>query len=249
MKNSKVIDIKYLAGLMDSDGNFNINRIDDGYVRFTVSVSSSENTDKDFNMLTYISETFKLGSTRTFTNNYGQVRTWTVASLSEQEQLLPLLIKHLVVKGTYAQYCLNIRRLYKGRKCPDEEWEVIKEELKRQRQTTKATVFKKHMTWAWFAGFVDGDGCLAAATKFSDVLKITNHINDIAAIKLIQHSIGGSIRPINKKPWLYNYQLTLGIRTKQQTIKILSKYLQHTKMKHKKYKAEQIIAKLSARRD
>lgn len=249
MKNSKVVDIKYLAGLMDSDGNFNINRIDDGYIRFTVSVASSENTDKDFNMLNYVSNTFNIGSTRIFSNSYGRVMEWKISSIGEQEQLLPILIKHLVVKGTYAQYCLDIRRKYKGRKCPDDEWEVIKEELKRQRQTTKAAVHKKHMTWGWFAGFVDGDGCLATANKFSDVLKITNHINDKTAIELIQHSIGGTINPIKKKPWLLTYQLTLGVRTRQQSLEILSKYLQHSKMKHKRYKAEQIIAKLTTRRD
>lgn len=249
MKNSRVVDIKYLAGLIDADGNFNINRIDDGYIRFTVSIASSENTDKDFNMLNNVSDTFKLGSTRIYENVHGRVMEWKVSSLSEQEQLLPILIKHLVIKGTYAQYCLDIRRKYKGRKCPDDEWQEIQKELKLQRQQSKAAIHKKHMTWGWFAGYVDGDGCLAEATKYSYRLSITAHQNDIEGIKLIQHSIGGNISPIKKKPWLYTYTLTLGVKTRQQTISILAKYLQHSKMKHKIYKAQQITAKLTTHRD
>ena len=234
---------------MDADGNFNINRTDDGYVRFTVSVTSSENTDTDFKMLRYISETFSLGSTRIHENIHGKLMTWKVASLSEQEQLLPILIRHLVIKGTYAQYCLNIRRKYKGKPCPLEDWEEIKKELQLQRQTTKAAVHKKHMTWAWFAGYVDGDGCLASPTKFSNRLSITAHENDVEGIKLIQHSIGGTIKPLPKKPWLYNYSFTIGVKSKQKSLAILKKYLTHSKMKHKIYKAEQFIAKLTTRRD
>lgn len=249
MKNSKVVDIKYLAGLIDADGNFNINRTDDGYIRFTVSVASSDNTDKDFNMLTYVKNTFQIGSTRVFTNAWGLVMEWKVSSLGEQEQLLPILIKHLVIKGTYANYCLNIRRKYKGKQCPLEEWNEIQKELKYQRQHTTSFVHKKHMTWAWFAGYVDGDGCLATANKFSEVLKITCHSQDKIGIELIQHSIGGTINTIKKKDWLLTYQLTLGVRTRQKSLEILRKYVFHTKLKHKKYKAEQIIAKLATRRD
>src|SRR5262249_41795673 len=168
---------KYLAGLCDADGslsfNFKRDKNRDGRYFFGLSfhLCAADAVDKE-GFVASLPERIGLGSIA----RYGarqQFVNWNVSKRSDIEMLLPRLIKHMVVKAQHWQWMLNYWRAhrgqpYNGRTVSEEERVALTATCKESRKTRVGPLKpKNHPTWAWLAGYLDGDGCYTYRKNFA----------------------------------------------------------------------------------
>jgi hypothetical protein len=156
--------VKYLAGLLDADGSLSFNFAEDDkrpgryFVRIRISLAGSSAVDP-FNFVENLPGITGMGTT----SRYGkdkQFITWTVIKRSDVEMLLPRLIKHMVIKAKHWQWLFDTwrERRSENKTCSKEEREKLVKDCKASRIDNIGPVKpKNHPTWAWLAGFLDGD--------------------------------------------------------------------------------------------
>jgi len=212
-----MISDKYLAGLIDSDGCFDlkVNKVKDTYY-----VSPRIRITQKF----YI----ELPMTHRVTKQ-GYFE-WCSTGIS----LINKIKKHLVLKKSQADWLSEID-LSGGK--TKEQIRSLKQSLKSLRY--KESVERNFPTRKWLAGYFDGDGCLTATlrkgrSKPNVAAMITVHKNDIASIKLIQKCFGGIIQ--EKTDTTYRWDLWLNQTNSE---KFLAYFHKH--MILKKYEAELVL--------
>jgi hypothetical protein len=242
--------IKYLSGLLDADGSlsfmFSPKKSDDNayYMGLTLNLSSSENVDRH-GFLESLPQLAGMGGVYVHTNKNGNSwRTWTVTKGSDLEKILPRLIKHMVIKGKHWQWLLETRREQKGVLFTKEEREPFKVASKKSRfENTGPVKPKKHPTWAWVAGYLDGDGHYSLARRNGKSPNINvgavAHENDIVALQFLQHAFGGYIYPHHGAPHVKRWRRNLGPRDASFATRFLSKVANHSRLK--RHKIDQIL--------
>ena len=170
-----MVSDKYLAGLIDADGCFDLRVSKVGevyYIRPRVRI-----TQKAFLPIPWRHRVTKAG--------YNE---WSIEGIS----VINRVKKYLVLKSGQAQW-LSQTDTSGGHTIS--ELRQIKAELKATRY--ESTV-KNFPTRKWLAGYFDGDGCLTAGLRTDRVkpyvaAMITVHQDDLTAIELIQKNFGGQI--------------------------------------------------------
>jgi hypothetical protein len=240
MKKFQENEIKYLAGLLDADGSlsFKFCKTSSGatYLYLILGLSASVNIDVH-NYLGTLAE--RVGSLSLITyekETYSDARSWRVQSRSDLDQLLPRLMKHMVIKAKHWQTLYETFTKLKGVDVTDQV-EELKQFSAESRDNTGPLKPKKHPTWAWVAGYLDGDGCYNFKKNAMHVGAIA-HVKDVCALQLLHKAFGGSLyepQKDNTQLWRHG----LGNSQKSFALMFLPNVVKHSRLK--KHKIEQMI--------
>lgn len=248
MKNFTETEIKYLAGLLDADGSlsFKFVKTSSGktYLYLILALSASEKIDKHGYIKSLGDRAGSVCKIVYDKETYTDANKWHVQSRSELNQLLPRLLKHMVIKAKHWSFLFECFIKFKGVDVSDMV-EALKEESVMSRKNVGPLKPKKHPTWAWVAGYLDGDGCYTLSNRAVHVGCIC-HKDDSVGIELLQKAFGGSIyepREDNSQLW----RRGLGKSHKDFAEKFLRKMVNHSHLK--KHKIEQMLNFHSGRND
>lgn len=242
--------IKYYCGVFDADGCCSFNFSKTGYIRLFLKIRAVNSIDRNFKMLKYFEKEFcglgkfNIDGKTSIDNLSG---TFGFTKRSDINMIVPRMLKHLVIKGKHCKRMFLIWRSLRGKQLTDVQIDRLKKFSKWSRQHNGPVKPKKHPTWAWLAGYIDGDGCLkyklrtdVQAKSPSISLSISAHEKDRQGIDLIQKAFKGYIHPEGRMPWILVYTRNLGVSDSSFTKKFLPKLLRYCKVKH--YRIEQILA-------
>lgn len=190
-------NIKYYAGLLDSDGSIVLQpyKTKDGYViRFLVCFSQKTDNDwilddlsKEFNQPLSRSERLDIRINKL--NRESKLNLFGNTAIRFLEQAT----KHLVIKKNIAEFALRFDK----KLCNQNELKILRDTLKSLRDDKELSV-KNFPSRQWLAGYVDGDGYIGSSYRPRDGnlefrCIITSHINDPQGIYLINRIFKGYI--------------------------------------------------------
>ena len=240
--------VKYLAGLLDADGCLSLDshRSYDDKVRVSLklSVVAADSIDRH-GFVKSLPKLTGMGQTH---RTYDKYTTWTVCHRADLESILPRIIKHMVIKARHWQWLLDFWRDWrsqeKGQKSMSEsEWQLLYEQYKQSRRTNIGPLKpKNHPTWAWLAGYLDGDGCYSFRTSKNNNMRlsVTAHISDASVLVFLQKSFGGTIKDNPNRPNVKVWWRGLGPSHAGFALRFLPRLVKHSYLK--KHKIEQMIS-------
>lgn len=247
----KETTVKYLAGLLDADGSLSFtfkrdpNREGHNFVGLMLSLASSDAVDVHGFIETLPILTGMGSVTRYGENN--QFKAWKTTRRADLEMLLPRIIKHMVIKARHWQWLLDSWRSMRSATCSDEERAAYSEQSKQSRRSNAGPVKpKKHPTWAWVAGYLDGDGCYSCRSHFAKTrgrvqwsmsVAAVAHENDMVSLRFLQHAFGGVIRPQGQSPGVFVWWRNLGPESRSFAERFLPHMAKHSKFKRHKIDA------------
>lgn len=244
MKESQV---KYLAGLLDADGclGFHFTKVEDKWrVYLRLTLVAAESVDKDGKFIKALPSETGMGRVQTteYGNGWSRRNDWVVSKWSDQNKLLPRIIKHMVVKGRHWQWMYEQAHSLRGQQITHREKELLVEASKESRKFSGPVKPKNHPTWAWIAGYLDGDGSFQNKynkKKKHQAMRVnaTSHKNDSVGLELLQKAFGGLI--YQPSPNIMRWQQNLGYANTSFAKKFLSKIVTHSRLK--KYKIERLL--------
>jgi hypothetical protein len=243
--------VKYLAGLMDADGSLSFSfkkydRAEDAFhLSLCLNLSSSLAIDGG-GFIDSLPEVTGMGGLYRYGDKQ-QFKTWKIGKRAHLEMLLPRLIKHMVIKGKHWQWLLNKWREQRGAQVSA----LMREELtassrKSRIENSGPLKPKNHPTWAWLAGYLDGDGWYRYSYQkppqnyWMIHVGAVAHLNDIGVLNFLQNAFGGFIREheraSNVRVWVRN----LGVRDASFALRFLPHLAKHSRLKRQKI--EQVIS-------
>lgn len=231
---------KYLAGLLDADGSLSFVH-NNGYLSLMFSCSMSESIDRNGELAKYLSSKVGKLHTRKREDTWAVQNEWVIYSRKEHELFLPHVIKHMVVKGNKWNFMLEKFRELKATKLTESEFNSLRETADSLHGPVK---HKNHPTWAWVAGYIDGDGWYLKRVRKNVEMHVgaVSHPAQQEGLQLLHKAFGGTLK--NDRGhirWIRN----LGPRDKKFALDFLSKMVQHSRLK--KWKIEQLISTYSQR--
>lgn len=237
-------EVKYLAGLIDADGSiafdFTSNR-----PYLTIRLTAADSIDRG-GYVKSIPKTTGYGTVcqKTKRNGWSTVTVWTLSRAKDLEMLVPRLVKHMVVKGKHLQRMYDKWQELRGKTLSDLEVEQLKTYCRVSRTDSGPLKPKKHPTWAWVAGYLDGDGSFIFKRPPSQnaprmLVQATAHENDVVALELLHKAFGGTLNNRGKVSHIWDWKHSLGKRNQAFAIRFLSKVVQHSRLK--KHKIEQLL--------
>jgi len=238
--------VKYLAGLLDADGSlsFESHRGYDDRVRISLKLHlvASDTIDTQ-GFVASLPALTGFGNVNRYNDRYVQ---WFVGHRADLEMLLPRLIKHMVVKAQHWQWLLDYWRGYRsqdrGQKSLSEvEWQALQAASRESRKKVGPIKPKNHPTWAWLAGFLDGDGCFSFRTSRNNNMRlsVSAHVIDLSVLEFLQTAFGGTIKPNSHKPNVMVWWRGLGPSHTSFVLRFLPQLVKHSRFK--KHKIEQMI--------
>lgn len=239
--------VKYLAGLLDADGSLSFsfkadpNRPGRHFVGLALKLSSSSAVDRhgfipSLPSLTGMGATMKDGRSEKFFS-------WNVCRRADLEMLLPRLIKHMVVKAKHWNWIFaQWRGLRSDAKTVSDE---MRDELKALSRTSRRENVgplkpKNHPTWAWLAGYLDGDGTYhfrRYSNQWHILVSAVAHINDIVVLEFLQKAFGGYIAEQGQSDDVKVWRRALGARNASFALAFLPHLAKHSRMKRHKINA------------
>lgn len=244
-------DIKYLAGLMDADGSmcFHFRKYNDRYnVSIKLVMQQSESIDRDGKFISWLSE---FGGFKQFIKvekegtKWRNANRWTVTSNEQLNMLIPRLTKHMVIKAKHWQDMLDKTNSIYGRSVTEKEMLALKEFAKTSRKNVGPLKHKKHPTWAWVAGYIDGDGCYYMRTRKKNwgiqkelIVQVVAHDDDIVSLDLLHKAFGGRFKKNDYENTWY-WARNLGNADASFAVMFLRKMVRHSRLK--KHKIETML--------
>lgn len=248
--------VKYLAGLLDADGSLSFhfaNKKESGQCNLglVIYLCASERIDKDgfVGSLPHLTG-FGHGSViepkgvvicNKPSRQSQRINAWQVTKRADLEMLLPRLIKHMVIKAKHWQWMLDVWRQKRGVQIPAEVKEALVAQSKESRRTNVGPIKpKNHPTWAWLAGYLDGDGSYIRSSKTKDgvtrwriAVSAVAHVNDRHVLDFLQQAFGGSIFEDQRSPALH-WRRMLGYQNRSFAEQFLPKVAKHSRFKRDK---------------
>jgi len=241
VKTFKENEIKYLAGLLDADGSlsFKFCKSTSGktFLYLILSISASVKIDVHNYMQTLADRAGSVIGIEYEKETYSDARCWRVQGRSDLDQLVPRLLKHMVIKAKHWQTLYNYYTELKGIDITDRV-EELKQLSQESRNNTGPLKPKVHPTWAWVAGYLDGDGCYNFKKNAMHVGVIA-HVKDVCALQFLYKAFGGSLyepQKDNTQLWRHG----VGPSQKSFALMFLRGVVKHSRLK--KHKIEQMIA-------
>jgi len=246
---------KYVAGLVDSDGcvSLKFKKMTTGmygvYIQF--ALSQSESNDEGHELLQALQKHYNVGKVylekdRTFSKS--EAARWVISG-KQAEVFLNVIHKHILVKYTHLDNLLWITKELAAFTVADVD--DIKEYVKCSRSSSKWKREPKHISKAWLAGFVDGDGHyrvrINRVRKFRDGSKVTaNELklflgtqeSDMFILRQLHKEYGGSLGKRADGFWMW--QLALGKNSRSTAVNLLTPLKKFTCIP-KKYSAIQKV--------
>lgn len=241
MKTFNETEIKYLAGLLDADGSlsFKFCKTPTGctYLYLVLALTASKKIDTKGYLYSLGERAGRCCEITYEKETYSDAVKWNVQSRRELNMLLPRLIKHMVVKATYWRWLFEKFVEFQGVDVTDLADE-LKEGAKRERTSSGPLHEKVHPTWAWVAGYIDGDGCYFSKNGKAVSVQVITHKDDLDGVRLLHKAFGGSIyepRSDNTVLW----RRGLGKSNADFAVPFLRKMVQHSHLK--KHKIEMML--------
>lgn len=243
MENMNESEVKYLAGLLDADGSlsFKISKSSSGktFVYLVLGLSGAKKIDRR----DYILSLTKYGGTALeYLNDAGNpANKWHVQDKTTLNKILPRLLKHMVIKAKHWDRMFAIYQEFSGKDVSDKV-DFLREFSIQSRKDTGPLKAKKHPTWAWIAGYLDGDGCYTFSKKGNkNTLHVgaITHIHDTVGLELLQKAFGGSIYQPQKDNTVL-WRRGLGKSQRAFAKHFLTKVLRHSRLKQ--HKIERMLA-------
>lgn len=205
---------KFVAGLFDSDGSVYY-RKDGDRRRLGCEITQSNNVDKDATLLTALRSFYDIGKIRYKKNVNAHV--WEMG-VKDTKKFYNLIGKHLIVKKSHFEHLLS----YYNNKHVDNIQELIDE----SRRVSCSMTHKKHISPAYLAGFICGDGYICASFKVKPNGRIRNQLKisilladmDREVLEAFQKDYGGKINI--RKNGNVNWDLPLGKNSYKSFLKI-----------------------------
>lgn len=240
--------VKYLAGLLDADGHmsFTANKgHTDGRVRIGLALKlvSADVIDRH-GFVPGLAKATGFGNSSKDSRGYN---VWHVANRSDLEMLLPRIVKHMVVKGQHWNWLLTVWRDLRSRDHGErsisrQDWDVLAQAMRESRKLRVGPLKPKSFpTWAWLAGYLDGDGCYSFRTSQNHNMRlsVTAHITDVSVLEFLRNSFGGTIKPHSRTENVKVWWRGLGPQNASFALRFLPKLVKHSRLK--KHKIEQMI--------
>lgn len=239
--------IKYLAGLLDADGSlsfaFKADRTRPGlsFVQLDLSLASSDAVDLNgfvdsFPTLTGMGTLQRYGRNKLY-------KRWTVSKRSDLEMLLPRLIKHMVIKARHWEWLLGRwRELRADSKTVTQEMResLTAASILSRKQNVGSLQPKNHPTWAWVAGYLDGDGTYhyrRHSDKWNIRVSAVAHIDDGCALDFLLKAFGGHIHGHSQSKNVKVWSRSLGYQNRSFALGFLPKVARHSRLKRHKIDA------------
>ena len=242
--------VKYLAGLLDADGSLTFafkedpNRSGLFFVGMALRLSSSIAVDHDGFVdllpgLTEMGGVYRSGKDRQFV-------TWLVSRHRDLEMLIPRLVKHMIIKGKHWDWLLRCWRDMRAdtKAVTMEERTALIESSKKSRQENVGPLKpKNHPTWAWVAGYLDGDGCYTYRRQKSGTLSwvmhvsAVAHVNDICVLEFLRNAFGGHIYGQGQSDGVKVWRRGLGYQNRSFALSFLPNMTKHSRLKRHKIEA------------
>lgn len=203
---------KYLAGYLDADGCMSITfRPYNGYYTpsLTFHFQQSLSVDPDGSLVKAIKEFYNIGAIN-YRDLVGQetssssVVVWTMGT-SDFLKLFSLVGKHLRIKGTHWENLIWLYNELKLFRLSETNIEELRDFSKCSRKNSKWLKHPKHLSYAWLAGYLDGDGhyrfrqrrkYFKREDKFCNSNELSIHlscdINDKHIVSKLVEDFGGS---------------------------------------------------------
>ena len=241
--------VKYLAGLLDADGSlsltFRLGRNTESryHPGLMMKLSASDAVDQR-GFVESLPALTGMGTVSRYGNS-NQFAVWSISRRADLEMLLPRLIKHMVIKARHWQWLLETWRETRGPLCSDAERARLTAASKRSRVERAGPMHpKNHPTWAWLAGYLDGDGWYIYRRDVEQNYWAMNvgavaHNNDIGVLQFLQKSFGGNIRNHGQSPNVSVWVRSLGVRDASFALRFLPNIAKHSRLK--RYKIDQMI--------
>lgn len=194
-----MIDAKYFAGFVDSDGSIlvHVQKRDNGRYGLYPKVQIGQLAFRDDN-LKEIAEQYDVSTY--MKNGFSTVELTGSKAIT----FLNLIKKHLVIKDDLCEYILSLPKEVRG-----DELKAIKSVIKTLRKKNQPS--KNFPSRKWMAGYIDGDGCFDCTVKSNGTLSarltIASAVDAQAGCVLIGKQFGGSYTVSGNS--LY-YQVSLG---------------------------------------
>lgn len=245
---------KYLAGLFDADGSVNFafmeNKKDTGIYRCSLraEISASSAIDRH-GFISSLPE--KTGFGATYTREYKSAHSdnlffrWSVQSSRDVEMLIPRLIKHSCVKARHMQRMLDTWRELQGVALSKDRCDELREFSRQSRGDSGPMKPKNHPTWAWLAGYIDGNGTLNLAkfkSKSNTTCQVclTCHIGDSQVLEFVQKAHGGYIYKHGSNDNCMVWKRNLGNKDRSFALRFLPEIVRHSRLK--RHKLEQMLS-------
>lgn len=251
MKQLTETDVKYLAGLMDADGSLFFQFVpykSQFNIRLLLKLQQSISIDKDGKFIKSLQQ-FGGGvqyiELTTKNENWANAFRWNVTAMNDLNMLLPRLMKHMVIKAKHWDRLFRKYKEFTGRSVTEQEMLELQEFSNISRKDTGPLKEKKHPTWAWVAGYIDGDGCYYKrlrnknGRKYTEVIvRIVAHTDDVVGLNLLYKAFGGRLDQSSYEN-TYSWTRNLGPKDYQFAIMFLKKM--HRNSRLKKWKIEQLL--------
>lgn len=240
MKYFSESEIKYLAGLLDADGSLSFKFCKTGtgktYLYLVMALTASKKIDRQGYLYSLGERLGNCCEIKYKEENHNDAIKWNVQSRRDINLLIPRLTKHMVIKARHWQ---NLFDIYMDKKGVDvtEQVDDLKIISSLSRKNTGPLKPKKHPTWAWVAGIMDGDGCYTLSKRAIHI-GVISHTQDVVALQLLQHAFRGSLydpRADNTQLW----RRGMGKQNSDFAKHFLNKVHRHSRLK--KWKIEQMI--------
>lgn len=252
--------IKYLAGLLDADGSLSFQFVNkdksSSYgVGLLIYLCASEGIDKngfvkDLPNLTGMGGASAIQPKDVIicgkpTKQRQTINVWQVSKRADLEMLLPRLIKHMVIKAKHWQWLLDVWREKRGDRISEKVKEALVTASKESRRTNVGPIKpKNHPTWAWLAGYLDGDGSYIYSSKtrqngcalWTIAVSAVAHINDRCVLDFLHRSFGGEVYEVKRSPTL-QWRRMLGYQNRSFAEQFLPKLSKHARFKRDKIDA------------
>lgn len=236
-------EIKYLAGLSDADGSLSIkfteNRYGQKYFHLMLEISAAVGYDRN-GYLQQLSEQIGSCNIKTYENpNHQDAYIFRIQSRKDLNLIMPRLIKHMVIKGAHWKRLYDKYIELQGVQLTDQQVEELRVWSSESRKKTGPVKDKSRPTWAWVAGYLDGDGSYQLPKSGTVLIQVKAHVDDTCGIELLQKAFGGTIYT-HKDPNTKIWQITMGRMNRSRAMMFLPQVLKHSRFK--RWKIEQMIA-------
>lgn len=231
---------KYVAGLIDTDGNISLffyktRTTNKQKVSVSLNLTQSAVNDPDFEALRAIQSFYNLGSFNVSIpteESHHSIGQWTLRD-RESKILFNRLGKHLRTKGRHFENLIWISNEHKD---VDDIPECVVEELKDfskcSRRETSWLKMPKHLSWAYVAGVIAGNGSIKLKTirdghNYPEmVVTVANQKCDIGTLELLKRDFRGNIY-CHKTADYCTWERNLGISDSSFAVDFLSKLVRY----------------------
>ena len=247
--------VKYLAGLLDSDGSISFNFVNpsNGYHNLSLKISLAASSAIDTHgFIVSLPSLTGFGSFDRH-GDKGQFSRWTITARRDLEMIVPRLVKHMVVKARHLQRMFEKWKECRGKALSEKECEDLRIFSGESRADAGPLKSKNHPTWAWLAGYLDGNGsyrsgiCKSGTSKTGKpqqrmqcAVHASCHVNDASVLEFIRNAHGGYIKPHSKSDKCMVWERSLGKSEHSFALKFLPALVNHSRIK--RHKIEQMIS-------